>query len=224
MSSNISQNYQKSDCTSTHQAIERATSKFNNGYSVTGVGAVICSRHSFVRPNGVGDLQKGERLIFSFSAELISLFSSRYANMDYIFLASIMGLILTYLFISYDIACQWSRNLRSRVEAFPPAIQSSFLSPIVHFFVPKFHLAAHGDKCQGPFSLNWRNNVGRTDGEGIERGWSLVNLLATMLREMGPGFRHDTFDNHWSALNWRKLTGLGKPSIFPSTFHPYHVC
>ena len=52
---------QKSDCTSTHQAIERATTKTNDGYSVTGIGAIICSRHSFVRPNGVGDLQKGER-------------------------------------------------------------------------------------------------------------------------------------------------------------------
>lgn len=52
---------QKSDCTSTHQAIERATSKLNDAYSVTGVGAVICSRHGLVRANGIGDLQRGER-------------------------------------------------------------------------------------------------------------------------------------------------------------------
>ena len=134
--------------------------------------------------------------------------------MDYIFLASLIGMALTYLTVSYDIACQWSRNLHSRVTNFPSDMQASFLAAKVKFFVPKFHLPAHGEKCQGPFSLNWWPGVGRTDGEGIERGWSLVNQLATMLREMGPGFRHDTFDNHWSALNWRKLTGLGRQVAF----------
>ena len=129
--------------------------------------------------------------------------------MDYIFLASIMGTAFTFLAISYDIACQWSRNLGERVKMFPSDMQASFLAPVVRYFVPKFHLPAHGENCQGRYSLNWRDHVARTDGEGIERGWSLVNLLATMLREMGPGFRHDTFDNHWSALNWKKLTGLG---------------
>ena len=131
--------------------------------------------------------------------------------MDYIFWTTLLiAGSVGWLVVSYDIACQWSRNLHKRVSEYPSDMQTSFLNALVWFFVPKFHLAAHGEKCQGPYSLNWRKWVGRTDGEGIERGWSLVNQLATMLREMGPGFRHDTFDNHWSALNWKKLTGLGK--------------
>ena len=122
-----------------------------------------------------------------------------------------MGIALTYLTVLCVIACQWSRNLRRRVSVFPPDMLSAFLVAIIWgFFVPKFHLSAHGEKCQGPFSLNSQPGVGRTDGEGIERRWSLVNQLATTLREMGPGFRHDTFDDHWSVVNWRKLTGLGK--------------
>lgn len=129
--------------------------------------------------------------------------------MDYIFLSSLIGSNLVNLNISYDIACQWSKNLSKRVNDFPPDMQESFRKARVQFFVPKFHLPAHGDKCQGPYSLNLWPGVGRTDGEGIERGWSIVNPLATMLREMGPGFRHDTFDNHWGALNWDKVTGLG---------------
>ena len=88
-------------------------------------------------------------------------------------------------------------------------MQTTFVTAIVKYFVPKFHLAAYGEACQGPYLLNWIPGSARTDGEGIERGWSLVNQLATMLREMGPGFRHDTSDNHWSALNWRTLIGLG---------------
>lgn len=121
-----------------------------------------------------------------------------------------MGSKVKHVNISYDIACQWSKNLSKRVSAFPPDMQTSFQEAKIHYFVPKFHLPAHGEKCQGPYSFNLRPGVGRTDGEGIERGWSIVNPLATMLREMGPGFRHDTFNNHWSALSWGKAIGLGK--------------
>lgn len=155
---------------------------------------------------------RGMLIFITFLIIMMNLF--RYANMDYIMLASIAGINMPYLSISYDIACQWSKNLRDRVSRFPSAMQSAFiLSETVRFFVPKFHLSAHGENCQGPFSYNWMKDVGRTDGEGIERSWSMVNVLATMLREMGPGFRHDTFDNHWSALNWRKITGLGTYSL-----------
>lgn len=133
--------------------------------------------------------------------------------MDYIFLASIKGICIKSLNVSYDIACQWSRNLSKRVADFPQDMRDSFDGAAVQYFVPKFHLPAHGDRCQGPYSLNLRPGVGRTDGEGIERGWSIVNPLATMLREMGPGFRHDTFDNHWAALSWGKITGLGKHNL-----------
>ncbi|KAJ7661213.1 hypothetical protein B0H14DRAFT_2178788, partial [Mycena olivaceomarginata] len=42
-------------------ALDYANTKFSRGYSSTGVGMGVCARHEFVQPNGVGDLQKGER-------------------------------------------------------------------------------------------------------------------------------------------------------------------
>ena len=42
-------------------ALDHADTKFSNGYAATGVGACIDGRHEFMLPNGVGDLQKGER-------------------------------------------------------------------------------------------------------------------------------------------------------------------
>lgn len=51
---------QISNC-SGFEALSNANSKNSRGLRSTGVGAVICSRHSFWRPNGIGDLQKGER-------------------------------------------------------------------------------------------------------------------------------------------------------------------
>ena len=41
-------------------AVSQAYTKYSQGYAITGVAAVSC-RHTFVRPKGVVDLQKGER-------------------------------------------------------------------------------------------------------------------------------------------------------------------
>ncbi len=116
--------------------------------------------------------------------------------------------------MSYDIACQWSKNLVARVQTFQEQLQQGFHNVKVwKFSVPKFHLPAHGDPCQSTFSLNYLCHTARTDGEGIERGWSHINPIATSTREMGPGFRHDTLDAHWSAMNWRKITGMGRSLV-----------
>ncbi|KAH6899328.1 hypothetical protein BKA70DRAFT_1526994 [Coprinopsis sp. MPI-PUGE-AT-0042] len=52
--------------------------------------------------------------------------------------------------------------------------------------------------------------VGRTEGEAPERGWADSNGLAYSTREMGPGSRRDTLDDHFSAVNWTKVTKLSK--------------
>src|SRR6201995_2022091 len=44
-------------------ALDYANTKFLRGYATTGVAMGICARHEFVQPNGVGDLQKGERCV-----------------------------------------------------------------------------------------------------------------------------------------------------------------
>ena len=47
-------------CSSGLRAVEMANTKGGRGYIATGVVAVQC-KHMFVLPNGVGDLQRGER-------------------------------------------------------------------------------------------------------------------------------------------------------------------
>lgn len=39
----------------------QANTKLSKSYAVTGVGMMICARHGMIIPNGVRDLQKGER-------------------------------------------------------------------------------------------------------------------------------------------------------------------
>jgi hypothetical protein len=44
-------------------AMDYANTRNSKGLHVTGVGASICARHGFLRPLGIGDLQKGERCV-----------------------------------------------------------------------------------------------------------------------------------------------------------------
>ncbi|KAG1737598.1 hypothetical protein EDD22DRAFT_852172 [Suillus occidentalis] len=80
----------------------------------------------------------------------------------------------------------------------------------INYFVLKFHLAAHVETCQTQFSFNWTLGVGWTDGEAPERGWANINRVASSTKEMGPGARRDTLNDHFSDWNWKKVTGLGE--------------
>ncbi|KAI0037647.1 hypothetical protein FA95DRAFT_1506726, partial [Auriscalpium vulgare] len=170
-------------------ALTAANLKCTKGLRVTGVGGIFDARHEFWLANGLGDLQKGER----------------YCNMDYMFFNAISRLNTPSLLVSYDIACQWHKNLSLRAATHP----DWNLPDDIDFAVPKFHIAAHQEECQEEFDLAKKRGTGQTDGEGPERGWSNINGAAASTKEMGPGGRHDTVDDHCGHANWRKVVGLG---------------
>lgn len=130
--------------------------------------------------------------------------------MDYLFYSSFANTQLKRMVISYDIACQWDKKFWQRMANFPDtwAINAGAVS--LKFLVPKFHLPAHVEKCHRDYSFNFTKRVGRTDGEAPERGWSKLNPLASSTKEMGPGSRLDTIEDHMGDSNWKKVTGLGK--------------
>lgn len=135
----------------------------------------------------------------------------RYLNMDYLFLSSMQSSSdIMALNISYDIACQWSKHLWTRMSAFPHQYHIKHHEKSIVFLVPKFHLPAHIAKCQTSFSFNFIKGVGRTDGEAPERGWADINPIATSTREMGPGSRRDTLDDHFNDWNWKKICAMGE--------------
>lgn len=128
--------------------------------------------------------------------------------------STLAGLTPSSLTISYDIACQWSRNIKRRITQLPAPMQpSDALVDNIRYVIPKFHIYGHGKKCQTKFSLNYLPNAARTNGEEPERFWAHMNPLSMSTREMGPGSRHDTIDDHASAWNWRKITSLGKYTL-----------
>ncbi|KAJ6499891.1 hypothetical protein DFH09DRAFT_945023 [Mycena vulgaris] len=176
-------------------ALDFANTKFSRGYSATGVGMGVCARHEFIQPNGVGDLQKGERFV----------------NMDWIFACIQLHIHRQLLqIVSYDIVCQWWINLFDRIKKLPPLIRLNLTMRLFRFVIPKMHIHGHTLACQLLFSLNLIPGSAQTDGEGIERPWANIGGVAGSTREMGPGSREDTLNCHWNHWNWQKLLGLAE--------------
>ncbi len=184
-------------CGSNLKAIDHANSQYSNGYAATGIGAVVCARHTLIRKNGVCDLQKGER----------------YINMDYILASTLISVPLFHLLIIYDIACQWSKNLQSRLSDLRSDIDVDMNVSKITVAIPKGHIKAHGKTCQSMFSLNYLPGSARTDGEGVERDWAHMNTLTASTQEMGPGNWHKTLDDHWAVWNWQKISKLSTSFI-----------
>ncbi|KAF7295802.1 CxC2 domain-containing protein [Mycena chlorophos] len=180
-----------------HDAVDKPDREAR-GTASSGIGAVDCARHNMKRPLSVGDTQLGER----------------YINMDFMFFRSLEGTELVYFFVSYDIACQWHINIWDRMSSYNNELLSiDNKTKYFVFLVPKFHLPAHIEECNMRFSFNLTRNVGMTDGEAPERGWSAANPLAGSTMNMGPGSRRDALDDFFNDQNHKKIISLGKTML-----------
>jgi len=140
-----------------------------------------------------------------------------YSNMDFALMSTLTPSLnagISRVLVSYDIACQWHKNLQSRLESYT-AFPSLQLSDLKYWkvAVPKFHLPGHGNECQVSFNLAYTKWAGRMDGERIESGWAQTTSMATWTRENGPNARRGILDDHWNASNWKKVLGLRECSI-----------
>lgn len=165
---------------------------------VTGVVGVSC-RHAVVMANGVVDLHKGERY--------------RYVDIAIICaLRLYFALGLSYLILSYDIACKYYKNFEARVsqDPYPIVTPEELLKLFITWLVPKFHLGGHQADCSDNFSFNYTQGVGRTHGEHVEPIWALHNHLKHTTREMSHALRIETITDHLHSHNWQKKTDIGQ--------------
>ncbi|PPR06996.1 hypothetical protein CVT24_011092 [Panaeolus cyanescens] len=185
-------NYQEqpelNTCESEHDAIVKASTSSTLGYAISGKGLALCSRHLLVRKNGVGDLQKGER----------------YCNMDFIVLSALMGIALRHVVITYDIACQWSKNLFTRMRAVPEDMKINTTNTSVRFAIPSWHINGHGQSCREKFNIAFLTGAAKTCGEEVEINWSHVNPLAPSIREMSLAAHREALNDHWNGWNFRR--------------------
>ncbi|KAF7316401.1 CxC2 domain-containing protein [Mycena indigotica] len=138
-------------------ALVQKDTRLTTGLRVSGVGGCVCARHGVVRPLGLGDLQKGER----------------YSNMDYILLSALRFASVRRLVLSYDI----QRKMLPLRRTSATSISTS------HFLYGM--LSSTSPLAKRKTRLSYLEGVGRTDGEGIERTWSVLNPVSFATKEMG---------------------------------------
>ncbi|KAJ7103991.1 hypothetical protein B0H15DRAFT_942026 [Mycena belliarum] len=174
-------------------ALLQKDTRMTTGLRVSGVGGCVCARHECMRPNGLGDLQKGER----------------YANMDYIVMAALVGFALLLLTISYDIGCQWKVHLATRNKRLPRAIRLPVEGVNIQFGLPVWHASAHEEECRNNNALSFKQGVGKSNGEGVERVWSVLNPAAFSTKDAGLGQRADIMEGKIDNHNFLKNIGEG---------------
>ncbi|KAF7798643.1 hypothetical protein EIP86_009867 [Pleurotus ostreatoroseus] len=107
------------------------------------------------------------------------------------------------------IGSMWAIHFFSRISAYPELAQIKLDAKEVRYAIPMYHFRAHKEKNHNKYSFHLMEGVGRSCGESIERNWPKHEETAASTREMGPGSRHDTLEDHFGYANWRVYTSLG---------------
>ncbi|KAJ7805460.1 hypothetical protein B0H14DRAFT_3485136 [Mycena olivaceomarginata] len=132
-----------------------------------------------------------------------------YCNMDFIVMAALAGLGLLMLTISYDIACQWKVNLAERVKKLPRHMQLPMDDIKLQCALPVWHASSHNGDCKEANSLSFKEGVGKSDGEGVERTWAVLNPAAYATKDAGIGQRADALEDRLDNHNYLKNIGQG---------------
>ncbi|KAL0566206.1 hypothetical protein V5O48_015811 [Marasmius crinis-equi] len=176
-------------------ALGQQNTRSSKGLRYTGVGATVCARSEMVLPNGVANLEKGER----------------YSNSDFMVSYALKSFLpyIAVLVLAYDIACQWMANLHRRMaEDWNPELRiPTHVKKIP--VIPKFHHPAHRDENHDQFNCNLIHGLGMSDCECCERLWSVTNGAGPSTKPMGPGSRVVVLNDHFGHYNWLKYIGIG---------------
>ncbi|KAL0572490.1 hypothetical protein V5O48_009477 [Marasmius crinis-equi] len=176
-------------------ALAQRTTRSSRGLRYTGVGAVVCGRSEMIFPNGVCNLEKGER----------------YCNSDIVFAFALRRFLqwLLTLIVAYDIMCQWFVHLFARMENWDPSLRlppGLYMTPVI----PKFHHAAHEENDEHDrLDCKLSEGLADCDCECCERCWAVLNAAAPSTKPMGPGSRILVLNDHFGHYNWGKYTGHG---------------
>ncbi|KAF9029643.1 hypothetical protein BDZ89DRAFT_934226, partial [Hymenopellis radicata] len=177
-----------SNCTAFAALMQKDT-RFTVGLRWSGVIGVICARHEIML--GLGDLQKGERYILCYTP------CCRDSRMG-----------VKEAGVTYDIACQYKKHFFERIEALPAELRSLDV-PDITWGLPVWHGNVHDPYCETSESLKYKVGMGKTDGEGPERVWSILNPMSYMTKEEHPGARHDDIEDKVNLHNFLKNVRSG---------------
>ena len=154
---------------------------------------MACLRHGCYAPGSVVNYQLGER----------------YMNTDYSVCQGIKnshtdespGVIL-----AYDIACQYTKKLRQRVED-SPFLELRAELPVLPA-IGLFHVHGHQELCYARYAPTFVRGIGKGDGEILETNWGVLNGISPMTRTMTLAHRTEVMDAHFADNNWKKMVNM----------------
>ncbi|PIL28435.1 hypothetical protein GSI_08469 [Ganoderma sinense ZZ0214-1] len=168
------------------------------GGRISGTVGLSCARHMFLLPCGSVDLPRGEA----------------FAYVDYCMCSGLAPYFTLCRHCSgYDINCQYRIHFKTRIKELQEQFPTLSVFRIMFFpytlpAIGKFHAPAHTSSCRTAYSYNFLPGVGMTDGEALERIWSVFNALALRTKEMSSGHRQDVINDFHSDMNTRRLHAM----------------
>jgi hypothetical protein len=113
--------------------------------------------------------------------------------------------------LSYDAMCQYHVKLPERFrQRFPQMIP---LIDEMRYMIPVLHLQDHQEQCEYKFGPYYMLGGAHYYGEHAESIWAEYNQVGGRTRQMTPGHRHDTLNEHHADWNWKKFITLRKQSL-----------
>ncbi|KAJ6631636.1 hypothetical protein B0H10DRAFT_1938469 [Mycena sp. CBHHK59/15] len=182
--------------------------KFKNAV-ISGVVAVQCARHGFYLPQGMVDLKKGEAFALTDYALCYSLVEATTQR---------------WVFVTYDIWCQYSIKLLERVKKWFPSMES--IVEMILGAIPKMHIHNHKERCLLEWNLNWLIHDSIDDTSGHWNWQKLISLMCMRERQA----RQEQFDafnrtqspelvKQWEAMDVAPKMVNGKfESVFQANF------
>ncbi|KAJ7023233.1 hypothetical protein C8F04DRAFT_1193689 [Mycena alexandri] len=177
------------------QAMFLANAKRVKGLRVTGIGGGNVRAPQYVAPQRTGRSSTRRKV------RCISWF----CNMDFLFFAAVLNFALMWLILSYDIACQFSKNIWTRMPNLPEKYHLKIDCANIRWMVPNFHLPPHKTGCHSPFSFHWLWGAGCTHGETVEQNREFVNRAAASTKLMALGAGATALEGLFAFHNWRRL-------------------
>ncbi len=115
--------------------------------------------------------------------------------------------------VTYDIACQYKKNVMSHQKDLPKDLRPKSTAQL-HFATPVWHGNVHELSCKTENSLLYQYGAGKSDREGPERVWVVLNPLSWATKEMGPGARHNDIEDKIDHHNFYKNVHEGLSCYF----------
>ncbi|KAF4618040.1 hypothetical protein D9613_012877 [Agrocybe pediades] len=178
----------KAPCENTFRAIKNSLLA-SKACDITGKAAIACARHGCYAPAAAVDLYQGEQQ----------------KNVDFALLQAIKTTKVTQgqdILLIYDIACQYSIHLQSRIgDKLPDGMN-------IDYAIGLFHVHAHKDLCFFRYATSFIPGAAIVIGEIMEPLWSELNKISPAARTATTAHRSEVISDHACDSNHKKCLGM----------------